>query len=346
MDCDPGRLEAFIEASGLSFRQNSVSWIFACPRCSKKDKLYVRRSDGRFVCWSCRTETGFQGKAEYALTELTGLPMKEVRRVLYGQRDVEGASEFRTLDVGDFFGSGDDLDVDAVEIPTMYWPYDDYFPIDDPRAARGRAYLEGRGVPLEIASQYGIRYSAKKRKVVFPVEIGGRLVGWQERTILPTKRWDEAKQDVVVTAKMLSSKGIPTSQTVMFLDRLVGKDYVVVCEGPLDAIKLHRAGGNVCTMGKEVTDGQRATMRDANRLSRSDLGLIFNSGIKRIYLALDPDAATETTRLISDFSDLETYLISVPKPHKDFGDMSVDAAYDAFLAAKRVTPSNWIGHFG
>lgn len=346
MDCDPGRLEAFIEASGLSFRQNSVSWIFTCPRCNKNLKLYLRKRDGRFVCWSCRTETGFQGKAEYALTELTGLPIKEVRRVLYGQRDIEGSSAFCALDVGDFFGNGEELDVDAVEIPTMYWPYDDYFPIADRRAAKGRAYLEGRGVPLEIASQYGIRYSAKKRKVVFPVEIGGRLVGWQERTILPTERWDEAKQDLVVTAKMLSSKGIPTAQTVMFLDRLAGKDYVVVSEGPLDAIKLHHAGGNICTMGKGVTDGQRATMRDSGRLSRSEVGAFANSGIKRIYLALDPDAAVETTRLISDFSDLETYLISVPRPFKDFGDMSLDAAYGAFLTAQKVTPSNWIGHFG
>jgi hypothetical protein len=163
--------------------------------------------------------------------------------------------------------------------------------------------------------------------VAFPVELEGRLVGFQERTVLKeTKLWSDELDRFTETPKVLSSKGIPREQLVMFGDRLAGVEHVVLCEGPIDAIKAHLCGGNVATMGKAVSKGQIALLR-AN-------------GIKKIYLALDPDAAEETARLAREFGDLEVYLMHAPAGYKDLGAMSMEAVRDLFTSAPRVNPGH------
>jgi hypothetical protein len=346
VNCDPDKLVEFLDAAGLSYKQNSVSFIFDCPRCRKKDKLYIRKRDGRFVCWYCAEIDGFQGRPEFALADLTATPIVQIRKALYGAEAVYGKAEFLAIDIGDFFGNDDEIDVDAEQIPTMRFPYGDYYPIDHPHSKKGLAYLEGRGISLEIAREYHLRFSPLKKRVVFPVEIGDRLVGWQERLITPVEYWNEEKEEVVKIQKVLSSKGIPTAQTVMFANRAIGSEHVVVCEGPIDAIKAHLCGGNICTMGKAIGHGQVQTIRNPERLTPRDIGQIRHSGVRRIYLALDPDAADETTRLIREFhTDAEVYLMQAPKPYKDLGDMPFEAVYDLFKSAKRVSPAFWLTYF-
>jgi hypothetical protein len=81
-------------------------------------------------------------------------------------------------------------------------------------------------------------------------------------------------------------------------------------------------GGNVATLGKWVSDRQ--------------IDLIVNKGIRRIYLGLDPDAIEDVARLIRQRGLEETYLIEVPKPYKDLGEMPMEAVLDCFHAAQRV----------
>jgi hypothetical protein len=135
---------------------------------------------------------------------------------------------------------------------------------------------------------------------------------------------------------MLSSKDVPTAHVVMFANNLVGSEHAVVCEGPIDAIKADACGGNVATMGKAIGPGQIRTLRDPSRLTREQVSAIWGSGIKRIYLALDPDAAKETSRLVREFSDMETYVMVPPKPYHDLGEMSFQEVHDLFRAAKPV----------
>jgi DNA primase len=120
----------------------------------------------------------------------------------------------------------------------------------------------------------------------------------------------------------------------MFADRLIGSDHVVVCEGPIDAIKMHKAGGNVATMGKSIGAGQVKTLRDPTRLSREQMSVLSTSGVRKVYLALDPDAVKETARLAREMSDLEVYVIRPPKGAKDIGELSLDEAHQCFLNAE------------
>lgn len=335
MICDGEKLREFVEGHGLSYKQNSRSYVFDCPRCRGVQKLYMEKRNGKFKCFKCATgEFRFQGRPEFALADLALTPLKEVRTFLYGS-NFSGTAIELDIQLGEFFGDDDIIDVDAVDIPTMAYPLD-YFPITHKHAVKGVEYLAGRGIDLEMAKRYHLRYAPTERRVVFPVELGDRLVGWQKRLIVPHEVWSDEEERVQTAAKMLSSKDVPTAHVVMFANNLVDSEHAVVCEGPIDAIKADACGGNVATMGKAIGPGQIRTLRDPSRLTREQVSAIWGSGIKRIYLALDPDAAKETSRLVREFSDMETYVMVPPKPYHDLGEMSFQEVHDLFRAAKPV----------
>lgn len=302
-------LEVLEELGGVSPRaQTSQSYIFSCPRCSKL-KLYVRKRDGRFVCWYCRERDNFQGRPEFALAALLGVGVEQARKALYE----EDAPMAAYLDIGPPFVPEPEAEA---EIPVLVWPYH-CVPLDNPMAARGRAYVEGRGVPLEVAMQYGIRYSSQERRVYFPVRMGGFLVGWQGRSIVPGAK-----------LKVLSTPGLPRDHTLLFEERLKlqGVEHVVLTEGPFDGLKAHEVGGNVAAMGKVVTDGQ--------------LDVVEQHGVKRAFLALDPDAAQENGALIGrlNMRGIETFWVDIPAPYEDLGAMPLQEATAAILGARRCYP--------
>jgi len=317
---DTNRLKNIIQDSGVSCRQNAKSWVFDCPRCDKRQKLWLRKSTGFFTCFSCNS---FRGRAEYALSELLGETIDEIKTKLYGLV-IDYSTKHFDLSVDQFQDEDDDLFVEeSVLIPTVGWPID-CFPMDNLKAKKGLDYLVGRGIPKDIAVQYDLRYKPDEKRVYFPVKLNGRLVGWQKRLIVPDKVWSEDRGSATHLPKILSSEGNWRDSVVMFSDRINGHRHVVLCEGPIDAIKAHACGANVASMGKMVSRGQIEMLR--------------NQGIERIYLALDPDAFKEIEVLISEFCvDLDVRVMFPPYGVKDLGEMSIDAVYKLFLNAPRVT---------
>lgn len=309
---DETALLGILEDAGLSpTGQTRKSWVYTCPRCDGARKLYVRKRDGRYICWSC-AKHGFEGRPEFLLAHLIGVSVEDARRRIYGS-DGPGISRFLDLE---WIASEDEED--RVVAPEIAWPFS-ALPLDHPHAARGVAYLEGRGIPKALGLEYGLRYSAPERRVYIPVEEGGRLVGWQARLTIPNEHTDEAGV-VHTTPKILSSPDIPRDRVLMFGDR-VG-DTAVVTEGPFDALKCHLVPGAVATMGKAVSPGQLRVLRER--------------GVKRIYLALDPDAAHETMWLARELWDREVFLVEIPPGWKDLGEMTPEAARDAILGARRL----------
>lgn len=313
---DPDALKDFIRASGLSYKSTGVSYVFNCPKCSKKDKLYIRKSDGRFRCFYCYQNIGFFGRADYALSELTGIDRKYISTVLFG---TDEAAFSLLMDV-QFREDGDDREIEDEVLETQF-PYD-YYPIDHSYSVRGLEYLQGRGVTLDIAKQYGIRYAPTERRVVFPIESDGALLGWQGRLVIDTKYEDE-NGEIQQAVKAKNSPGLKRERLVMFGDR-VKDDQIILCEGPVSAIKCHLCGsGNIATMGKGV--------------SRKQIELIKNSGVKKLYLALDPDAATETGNLVKELiGDMEIYHMLPPGEDSDLGDMTYEEVRELYLKAPRV----------
>lgn len=327
-------IRALLQEAGVSFKTNSKSFITTCPRCKKKDKLYLLRGGRKFVCWYCRELDGFQGAPEFALAELCGTTVKEIKKRLYGDESTRPASMFLDLDFHEF-GEEDDF----VELPrplkSTAWPLS-FLSIDHEAAAPGRLYMEGRGIPVDVALQYGVRYNPSKRRVVFPVQSQDQLYGWQERLIENDKPyWDIARQKTITPLKTITSLDLPRDRVLMYLDRITS-DFAVLTEGPFDGLKAHLCGGNVVAMGKAVSDGQ--------------LELLRQTGIKRLYLGLDPDAAMEINRIRRAMPDMVIYDLRAPAPFKDLGEMSMEAVKHRFDHAEELHPTAIVlylkNHFG
>jgi hypothetical protein len=160
--------------------------------------------------------------------------------------------------------------------------------------------------------------------VYFPVGANGNLFGWQGRLIIPHEY--EIDGEIKRVPKILSSENIKREHRLMFADRLRGSEHAVVTEGPFDAIKAHYCGGNVSTMGKAISPGQ--------------IELLRCCGVKKIYLALDPDAAEETQRLVHELGgDVELYeMVPEGMGKVDIGALRFDEAYELFLNAPRIEP--------
>jgi len=281
----------------------------------------MNRTTGRFICFKCSGDSGFRGAPEWALIEMTDLGIPQLRKHLYGAGRV--VAGFLDLDFGDFGPEAEDeTEIIRTDIlKEMVRPYNHY-DLDHKFSANGVRYLLRRQIPIDIAIKYEIRYNPETRSVVFPVYVGPTLVGWQERIIdKEVEVSDEG--EVFRKIKIRSSHDIPRSRVVMFQNRLNGSKSCVLTEGPVDAIKAHLVGGNVASMGKTINTGQ--------------IQAILRSGIKTLYLALDPDASSVIQPLIHKFGDDIVFRrVKIPAPFKDLGDMPLDLATSTILNSDRI----------
>ncbi len=319
-------LRKLIEESGVPFRQNSVSWIFCCPLCEKKDKLYLRKVDGRFTCWICKETSGFQGRPEFALTKLLDMPVGQIKKLLYGDSTVEHLKNYLEKPVWkDFWGEDDDEFEIEVEdkLPTGTCWSPDFVGPDDIAFAPGARYLHKRGLTIEHVNAYQIKYDPPSNRVIFPFIVEGRILGWQARYIgdLLKVNPNTGREYRIPKALTTLPQGIQ-GVYVMFQDRLKGSEHCVLTEGPIDAIKAHLCGGNVASLGKGVSDSQLKTIAKY---------------VKKLYVGLDPDAGTDIRRIVDKYSeDFEIYLMQPPKGREDFGDCTPEEVYEAFMRAPRI----------
>jgi hypothetical protein len=327
-------IRGLLQEEGVPFKQSGKSFILTCPRCNKKDKLYIRRRDGRFVCWVCSETDGFHGKPEFALSELCSLPTKEIKAKLYGEDVSKPTETYIDLGLDGYLDDDEDFIELPAQKPVVQWP-DDFFPIDDDQSLPGAIYLARRGIAPGVAMEYGIRYCPGTKRVIFPVESRGELYGWQGRVIDDTPFFSKSLQRLIVPSKALTSTGLQKDKVLMFADR-IKSNHCVMTEGPIDAIKATLCGGNVATLGKAVSEAQ--------------LNLIRNAGVDRLYLGLDPDAYLEIDRIRKKMSDLQIYDLRPPPPYKDLGEMSLEGVKALFDGASELNPAQIIlylkSHFG
>jgi hypothetical protein len=302
------QLQTFIRQNCSRYAQTGQSYVFDCPVCFGKRKLYIRKSNGQFICFKCMDSHGFSGRPERALEALTGIERKDIAAQLYGL-NLDGSA---SLDM-DLDGPVEETTEEDIFITS--WPLD-YYNIETPFAKAGAAYLKERGISIDIAIKYKLRYCPAEKRVIFPVYSGTYLCGWQGRSITNAM------------PKIKSSLNLNKASLLMFQHRLIGSDHVVLCEGPIDAIKADLCGGNVATMGKIVSDRQ--------------LDLVVSSGAKTLYLALDPDADVETAKIVDKMHGKITvkHMLATGSSSKpDLGAMDYKEVLEIFKTAKIVTPN-------
>jgi ribosomal protein L37AE/L43A len=295
---DPELLKDLIKNSGCSFKESAASFIFNCPKCGK-DKLYINKERGNWICFKCASE-GLKGsRPEYILNQLLNSSISQIKESLYGIE--HSATMFLDLKFKDIWNTDQEA---PEEIPTVTWP--DYF-VDhtSPKFQKGRDYLiNQRGLTEEHIVRYDLKFNPQWNTVVFPVSFEGQLYGWQERGIYNSFKF--------------TSKGFKKAQMLMFQDNLLISDHAILCEGPVDALKCHILGGAVAAMGKGV--------------SKTQLDLI-ESHCSRVYIALDPDAYVEVGQICKDLSDIEVYIMTPPKNREDFGKCTESEVIEQFNKA-------------
>lgn len=313
----PDNLVKLIKQSGITHKENAISFIFTCPKCNKKDKLYIKKSTGQFICFFCVTTVGFKGKSEYALNLLLERPYKDIQKDIYDNIE-QKAEAFIKVNIKDF-EDDDEIEKEIKVLETFTYPLD-YYELDHEFSIKGAEYLRSRGLNVDYCKEYDIRYSPTEQRIVFPVKENDIIYGWQKRTITNNSN----------IPKILGSKHLPKNQTLMFIDRIKGLDYTVLCEGPVDALSAHLCGGNVATMGKQVSEGQML--------------LLLNNNIKKVYLALDPDAYVEMDNLYQKWKHVfDFYLMQATK--KDLGEMNYEEVYSLFKSAPKIEPHYIFSYF-
>lgn len=328
-------IQDLLREFGISYKKNGKSFICACPKCNKKDKLYIRRFDGRFVCWYCAESENFQGRPEFALAELCSLPIKEVQERLYGTTKVVAQVHLQ-LDLKDFKDEEDDDFIEGVKPMTeVIFPLS-FLKLDQPGAELGMQYALKRGITPDLAEVYDLRYQPSTHRLIFPVQHKGTLYGWQGRLVDNDKPYyNEATKKYITPLKILTSEGLDRNRTVMFADRLTDSPHAVLTEGPVSAIHAHLCGGNIASMGKVV--------------SKAQLELLKNSGCKELFMGLDPDAFLEIMSLASK-ADMSVRILRPPEKYGDLGEMPLDEVKALFDAAPRFLKGQVIlylkNHFG
>lgn len=308
-----------LEETGISFKERGRTIHTECPKCHKDDKFSILKANGSTVCYRGSCDWGIQPFTNW-VAETLGISVAEARGKVY---QTDYFKEF-TFEVKKKTNE-DTWNPFAEEIPEIPLPNHSY--TIGGSKNDGTVYLERRGLPAVICDHFGIKYLLDLRRVMFPVVLNGKFVGYQGRSIDKVPDKD----------KVRNNEGFRRDSLVMFLDHVKENEFVIIAEGPVDALKFYNVGNFVATMGKII--------------SKKQIDLIKTKKPQKVYLALDGDAALEMSNLAREF-DVPTFLLTVPDSCKkrcelinkkaDFGECTFEEAAEALNSAQPLGYYNLI----
>lgn len=282
----------FLSENGLEYKEKNRTIHTECPVCHQNDKFSILKENGSCICYRGSCSFGRQWFTHF-VSLISGISEKEAKKLLYGKEDrikqVKSSDWELKLELE---SEDENKDVSPLDgISTIKYPEWFMTNIDDPESAEGLNYLLSRGISLDMAKKYDIKYSKFYRRVYMPIKMSGEIYGYQGRAI----------DKVAEKDRMRNNEGFRRDTLVMFADNLINSDHAIISEGPFDAMKFEQVGGSVSTLGKVVTNKQ--------------LQIIKSYGIMKVYLALDDDAASEINELgnVLRKEGLEVYRIEVPQ---------------------------------
>lgn len=318
-------LRDLVEGGSSPFKQTARSYVLFCPEpACRRQKLHVEKTTGMAKCFRC----GFRGWANWVLARVYNRSAEELDQLLYGVVTVGTIIDAGLIRMTDFWGEEEAEDALLPTLPSYPPPMEkspDWVSIDEPIARPGLEYLASRGVPNDIAFAYGIGFDPAEQRVLFPVVVDGQLRGWQGRHIgnLSYVRKDGS----FGTIPKVMTVGKLGKECFMFQDRLVGQTTAVLTEGPLDALKCHYLGGNVASMGKDVSPRQ--------------LDILMRAGIKTLYVGLDRDADRPVGAIVKALHGvMKLYRLLPPPTRGDLGDCTFHEVIEQAAAAEEMGPAH------
>lgn len=306
-----GRLQRFLDKHGVHYTESKKSFITAClsPSCGKEDHCYIRKSDGRSICFRC----GSKWNWKRMVSAIVGCRFEDAYEAFWGS----GAGEEveKPLDVELLFNLGEDEEEEEFsEQPIVLGP--DL--VCASTVMRAVDYLVTRGVEnLSVMFNFNLKYHAMMDAVVFPVMREGKIYGWQARRIDPKEG----------ELRLISHRSFSKSKFLLNYDRAKTQSNVVLVEGPFDCLHvdlLHEGIIGVASLGKSI--------------SMDQIKLILDLKATHVYLGLDPDASSEVYEVIRRIGyGKNLFRIMPPKHRKDFGECNEKEVMESVLSAIPVT---------
>jgi hypothetical protein len=179
-------------------------------------------------------------------------------------------------------------------------------------------YLRTRGLSPELLDGWRVGWGRNgwlDRYLVFPVYMDGGLVYWQGRAA-----WDPdvGEEGYRKTLNPRSVGGYATAQDVLFnYDRARTAQHVVICEGPIDAIKV---GEHAVALFGKVSSAQKVTRLQRMRALRYT-----------VYLDRGKEERAYAEQLAAELSAFAPTYIATPPQGYDPG--ALTRAQNAYVIA-------------
>ncbi len=314
------RIEEIFEALGINYRERYNYVVAACPihGGDRPDAFSWHLDRGMWKCFSrgCEEDTG---------SDIFGL--------------IRGIKECGFKDAVEFLSKFINMSLDPEEISRLkdQRANKDFILATKRKEQRSKvyspeclmrlkqhSYLETRGYPRELIEKYHIgaclgygRYMSNR--IVIPViNLKGEIVGFTGRTLDPD--WAGKK-----IPKWKHSLGNWVSHNLFNINsaapHIEEAGTVIVCEGPLDVLRLEQAGvhNSVAILGK--------------KFYASQMTILTGVGATKIIDALDNDAAGNVGSLgimktAHCLFDVER--AKIPEGRKDVGEMELEEIRNVF----------------
>lgn len=317
----------FIESGPSTAKGNLYT---ACPFCKETSGYHMGISlFGKG--WGCWKRADHRGRSpRRLLAGLLGVGIAQAQALLDGLSGAGLAADYdMTRRVKDM-RSGDDDEVTPYEEEPLEFP-----PEIRPLTPQGQGhlfteYLEERGwLPADaarVAFRYKLRYAMRGAfayRLVVPVYGECGLLTWTGRTIAPDiePRYktlstdpEKAKEDDVPVARE-NVRDCLFGEADLFTKMGAG---LVVCEGPMDAIRVDYAGHRLgfratCLFGKALSDAQVEKL--------AEVAPYYG----RKLILLDSDATMDAYRLLERLAPYGYSVARLPRRYKDPGEMPLTA---------------------
>lgn len=287
-------------------------WLLTCPDCGSS-RLRWRHDPPRkmaWICWGCR-RTGDTIDLVALLESIDR--SAALQWILTGYHGGDAPTELTQ-----YAQITAPVRMELSRLPPIgYPPGFEAIDFRAPAHAPARAYLFGvRGLQPQDVIDYRLGYVREgklKGYVVFPVWQDGGLVYWQARATWdpPQVSDDQRKAWIKATGyrKTLNPPGVSKARGVIFNhDRASVEPHVVICEGPIDAMKVGPHA--VALLGKEPNPTQ------VERLLRM--------GAQRYTVYLDPgeEERRSAMKLAAQLDDFAPTYLATPPLGSDPGDLS------------------------
>jgi hypothetical protein len=216
------RLKSFLDER-VSYHETKKSYVTKClnPSCGKEDHFYIRKSNGRSICFRCGTKFSWQG----LVSSLAGVSRDRAYELIFG---IGGGDLIDLpLDLDLFNRSQDSEEFSDTPIQMGF----DFIPVEFSKD--GLEYLVKRGLnnPVLIFD-YDIRFHHAMNAVVFPVRRNGVVYGWQARNIAPKEN----------ELRLISSAQFNKSHFLLNWDRASKCEKIILVEGPFDCVHVDLPG--------------------------------------------------------------------------------------------------------